>query len=285
MENKKLIINADDFGICEQTNKAIKELFINNKITSTSLLANASATENAMQIAKELDISVGVHLTLNSDFKQKPWEAMLKGSSISDDEGFLLSDTNQIAKMVKSSDVTKECAMQIDYIIDNGVKVNHLDNHSGTMYGINKRLFFINAFKLCRRYNLPFRFPMSNRFLSDYFKGDTPAIIKIAHKIIVSTAKVMKVRLIDDMVSNPYSIADINSYRELEKYYLNAISNLREGVTELFMHPSYHCEEFSPYTKEWKKREYELELLNSQVFENRLKEEGVQLISYSDLLR
>ena len=46
-QNKKLIINADDFGICQETNKAIKELFLAKKITSTSLLAVGDGAEDA----------------------------------------------------------------------------------------------------------------------------------------------------------------------------------------------------------------------------------------------
>lgn len=88
---------------------------------------------------------------------------------------------------------------------------------------------------------------------------------------------------IDDTVSNPYSITEIDNYKNLEEYYLKAISNLQHGTTELFMHPSYPSKELSAYTKEWKKREYELEFLNSNAFEKRLKDEGVELINYTQL--
>src|SRR5690554_2990699 len=271
MKDKYLIVNADDFGICSATNKAVKELFQNKKITSTSLLSNAMATKEAMEIAKDLNISVGVHLTLNSDFKEKPWKAMNAQSSLSDDNGFLFSDTNIIAKSAKSEDVTQECIRQIEYIIENNVKVDHIDNHSGTMYGINKRLFFINAFKLAKKYNLPFRFPKQNIFLNDFFNGDTPFLIKAAHKAVVLCGKIMRVKLIDNMISNPYSIDDIDNYKQLESYYLNSLNSLSNGYTELFLHPSYNCDILRKYTKEWKKRQYELEFLFSQKFEDTVK--------------
>ena len=280
--NKYLIINADDFGICSETNKAIKELFLNKKITSTSLLANAEAAQEAIAIAKELNISVGVHLTLNSDFEKAPWKAMIEKSSLSID-GFLPYDTQKIAQGALSADVTRECQEQIEYILKSGVDLDHLDNHSGTMYGINKRLFFINAFKLSKKYKLPFRFPKQNDFLKDFFNNEIPSVIKLAHKIIVFIAKMMKVTLVDNMISNPYSISEINGYKSLEDYYLNAIYNLKEGVAELFLHPSYHSPTLSQYTKEWKKREYELELLFSQKFEDAIKNHGVKLISYKDI--
>ncbi len=56
--SRKLIINADDFGISKATNKAIKELLLSKKITSVSLLSVADEAEEALAIAKELGISV-----------------------------------------------------------------------------------------------------------------------------------------------------------------------------------------------------------------------------------
>lgn len=282
---KKLIINADDFGISEATNKAIKELFIDKKITSTSLLANAMSTDEAIAIFKDLGLNVGVHLTLNSDFTEKPWRALSSGGNLSSiyDENFNLHYDTKIISRAKSIDVTLECEAQIKRIQDSGVEIDHLDNHSGTMYGINKRLFFINAFRLARKYNLPFRFPRSNNFLAAFFPNGIPSYIKIAHKAVVGTARVMGVRLIDDMITNVLSIKDISSYKELEEGYLKAITNMNYGLTEMFLHPSYPCPILSPLTNEWKKREYELEFLYSDALRNRLRDEGIELISYRDV--
>ena len=282
--SRKLIINADDFGISKATNKAIKELLLSKKITSVSLLSVADEAEEALAIAKELGISVGAHLTLNSDFSFNPWKAMISGTTLCDSAGFLLTDTKLLAQIAKGKDVTKECVAQIEYILNFGVKIDHIDNHSGTMYGINMRLFFINAFKLARKYNLPFRFPKGNGFLNDYFKEVVPSIVKVAYKAIVLTGRVMRVKLLDEMITNPYRICDIPDYNVLEYYYLNAIRNIKEGVSELFLHPSYYCPEISPYDEEWKKREYELEFLNSPALEKTLTDEGIELISYADLV-
>lgn len=284
MTSKKLIINADDFGICEATNKAIKELIAAKKITSVSLLAVGDAAEEAIDISKELGIKAGVHLTLNSDFSEKPWKAVSGAESIAKN-GMLFSDTNLLAKSAKSRDVTQECKKQIDFITNAGVALDHLDNHCGTMYGINGRLFFINAFRLARQYRLPFRFPKKGGFLNGYFGGNAPAVIKAAHKAVVFTGKVMGARLPDDIITHPYPMKDIPDYRSLEKYYLDAVSEMGEGVTEMFLHPSYDCAEFAALTKEWTKRQYELELLFSEKFSQRLSDEGIELTNYETLIK
>lgn len=281
---KRLIINADDFGVSRETNKAVTELYKGGKITSASLLVTADASEEAMSLIKELDMSFGVHLTLNSDFAEYPWGALSKGS-LADPDGFLFKDTAYIAKNALSKDVTDECDRQLALALAAGLAPDHLDNHSGTMYGINMRLFFINAFKMAGKHKLPFRFPKRNDFLKGYFKNGAPAYIRAAHKAITWTAKLYGCTLIDDLITNPYPIKDIKDYDALADYYLTEITAIKEGVTEMFLHPSYDVPKFSAITPEWRKRQYELDFLWSPALERRLLDEGIELVSYKALAK
>src|SRR5436190_22470331 len=62
---KRLIVNADDFGLTEKVNQAIIEGHLKGIITSTSLLANGVAFESAVRLAQlHPKLGVGVHLNL-----------------------------------------------------------------------------------------------------------------------------------------------------------------------------------------------------------------------------
>lgn len=281
---RKLIINADDLGASSESNKAIAELYKGGKITSASLLVSAEASEEAVAIIKELDMNFGVHLTLNSDFEEFPWGALTDGS-LADPNGKLFSDTAYIAKNALSKDVTAECEAQLAFTRAAGITPDHLDNHCGTMYGINMRLFFINAFRMAGKYGLPFRFPKQAGFLKGYFKDGVPGYIRAAHKAITWTAKLYRCTLIDDLITNPYPIKDIPDYNALADYYLKEITAVKEGVTEMFLHPSYDVPKFSAITPEWKKRQYELDFLWSSALERRLSDEGIELVSYKALIK
>lgn len=284
MAERSLIINADDFGFCKETNRAIRELFAARLISSTSLLVPAEEVLEAATIIKEDNLNFGVHLTLNSDFSKYPWKVAYQGrSSLNDGRGYLLSDTKEIAKKAKSKDVTLECEAQFDLVNSLGITPDHFDNHSGTMYGINLRPFFINAFRLSKKYDLPFRFPKRNNFLNSYFSGKVPGYIRFAHKMILGVGKICGAQLIDDIISNPFSMKDISSYEDLEDYYLNQVSNIGLGVTEMFFHPSYASEKYNKITPEWQKREYELKFLMSGKLQKRVAEEGIKIISYKDI--
>lgn len=284
MKKKFLIINADDFGVCPETNRAIAELYKEKLITSTSLIASGGAFEDAVEKAKLHNMKVGVHFAFNSDYADNLWKAISSYEQITslvNSDGFFHNDVNLFNKKAISKELDIEMQNQLDIIRENGVEIDHADSHCGTLYGINGRLFFINAFRFCKKNNLPFRFPKNGEFLKDYFPKNVPAFIKFAHKTVVFISKLYGVKLIDDMISNPYKLKDIPNYQALEDYYADKIRNLKDGVTELFLHPSYDAAYLN--NEDWKKRVYELEFLHSQSFQTALNDSGAKICSYEIL--
>jgi len=60
-----LVINADDFGISQSTNKAIIQAHQQGCLTSTSLMITAQAAQEAIELAKaNPSLNVGLHLVL-----------------------------------------------------------------------------------------------------------------------------------------------------------------------------------------------------------------------------
>lgn len=62
---KLLIVNADDFGYSHSINKGIVEAIENGIVTSTSVMVNAIAADEAKDLTKYPDLSVGLHLELS----------------------------------------------------------------------------------------------------------------------------------------------------------------------------------------------------------------------------
>ena len=68
MNGKYLIINADDFGLSLEFNQAICSLMSQGIVSSTSLMANGKAYEEAIQDIHKFGLkNIGVHLTLTCD--------------------------------------------------------------------------------------------------------------------------------------------------------------------------------------------------------------------------
>ena len=63
---KKLIVNADDFGLSKGQNYGIVEACRNGVVTSTTMMVNTSATLLAAQLAKrEPALAVGLHVNIS----------------------------------------------------------------------------------------------------------------------------------------------------------------------------------------------------------------------------
>jgi chitin disaccharide deacetylase len=279
-----LIINADDFGLCSSVNEAIGQLYAQKRITSASMLASSSCAADAAAYALETGLPVGIHWTLYSEWQEEPFAGAASAEAVPSllVRGLLPADGGRQAKKAQSGDVTRELDAQASSLMQRGIPIDHADSHGGTLYGTNGRLFFLNAFRMCRKYRLPFRFPRSGIFLKRQLGAEPSNAIRAAHRAVVTLADLYQVLLPDDMLTNPYPVKQIGSYEDLREYYLREIKELKSGVTELFLHPSMPDPKLYKRTPEWQKREWEYRLLVEPEFHELIKAESIRLISWKD---
>jgi hopanoid biosynthesis associated protein HpnK len=130
--DRRIIINADDFGLCSSVNQAVAQAHTDGVLTSTTIMANMPAAEAAIKLAKQMPgLGVGVHLNL---FQGKP---LSKDGSINcllnTDGDFALTPAKlsflSIVRRKIRNAIRKELAAQIQWVIDNGLKPTHLDSH------------------------------------------------------------------------------------------------------------------------------------------------------------
>ncbi|MGN0522884.1 MAG: ChbG/HpnK family deacetylase [Eubacterium sp.] len=273
--SKYLIINADDFGYNSQQNSAIIELLENNLITSTSLLTVAPNAKDAVEFSGKSKIDVGVHLTINSDDENKKWQSLSNANSF---KNGLPHNQKDLIFKTKREDVRKELEKQYCFITRNGGTVDHADNHCATLYGINGRRFYIDAFDFCAEHKLPYRFPKTSGFLERQLGRNVPKVLKKYQQMIVNAGKKRGVRMLDDLVSNPWNMSRIGDYNTLEKYYLDAVDNCIDGVTEMFLHPALPIDGAQG---EWQKRVFEYQILKSGCLLERAKQRGINVVSWN----
>ena len=280
MPERYLIVNADDFGMSESTNEAIIELFEGEKIGSAGILAPAPFAAEAAAVAGRRDYSVGVHWTLTSEWREHPWAPCGDSPSLLE-EGFLTADKT-VVKRAKSRDVTKELEGQYRRLLDLGCRPDHADSHAGTLYGTNGRLFFLNAFSLCWRYGLPFRFATEDSFLTRQFGGNAGAALKLASRAIAGVGKLHGVKLLGDFCSDPRPVEKIGGYSDLKGYYEAQLSTLQGQICEVFMHPCLPDEELLSRSPQWQKRVWEYEYLKSGDLLLAAREAGFRVVSWRE---
>ncbi|MCC8164805.1 MAG: ChbG/HpnK family deacetylase [Planctomycetes bacterium] len=149
--DRALIINADDFGFSAPVNRGIVRAHRDGVLTSTTLLANGSAFEEAVDLARSTpDLGVGLHLNL---VRGKPLSP--SGESFPlirpDDGAFLPFRWRRMDRLFLRA-AEAEYRRQIEKILDAGIVPTHIDfeKHHAWQY----RLYGL-ACRLAREYGIP----------------------------------------------------------------------------------------------------------------------------------
>jgi len=132
---KELILNADDFGLTRGVNEGIIRAHRDGTLTSTTLMANAAAFDDAVERARACStLGVGCHLVLVGGRSVAPPEQV--PSLV--DEGGRLPQTlpNLIARLstglIRRRDIERELNAQIAKARSAGIEPTHLDSHKHT---------------------------------------------------------------------------------------------------------------------------------------------------------
>ncbi|MGO8759082.1 MAG: ChbG/HpnK family deacetylase [Terracidiphilus sp.] len=128
-----LIVNADDFGLTSGVNRAIGELHAAGALKSTSLMACASATAEAIEMALDTpSLGVGCHIVLVDGEPVLPPRQI---PSLVDSRtgrfpttltAFLL---RLLTRRIRGAEIEAEIAAQIDLLQNTGIRLTHVDTH------------------------------------------------------------------------------------------------------------------------------------------------------------
>jgi len=133
----RLLIRLDDIGFCHAANMAAERILKEGVCTSMSVIVNTPWLDEAVAILKpRTDISVGVHLTLNAEWREYRWGPVLPYSEVAslvDPDGkFFPSRKTFFANNPKTAEVEKELRAQIELALRKGLPISYLDYHMGT---------------------------------------------------------------------------------------------------------------------------------------------------------
>ena len=130
--DKRIIINADDFGLCDTVNKAVAQAHTKGVLTSATIMANMPAAKDAIKIARQLPaLGIGVHLNLSMG---QPLSNDICVKSLLNKNGNLglspakLTILSTLSHKFRTA-IRTELASQIQWVIDNGLTPTHLDSH------------------------------------------------------------------------------------------------------------------------------------------------------------
>ncbi len=130
-ESRRLIVNADDFGMSRSVNRGIVEAHVRGIVTAASLMPNLPAAEHALELAAASPrLDLGLHLTLTAG---RPLSPPVKVQPLVDAEGRLLGLLPLLARLAGDSGardaIRRELTAQLEWAERRGMKPSHLDSH------------------------------------------------------------------------------------------------------------------------------------------------------------
>ena len=262
-KEKYLIINIDDFGVSHAANVAARELYKSGKVTSMSIMAGASAYDEAVRIIKEDNIeSVGVHLYVTNEYPDKENPFALKGITYCDEtlsngvftENFKYSGNFHDA-------VLKETSAQLEKVISDGINPSHIDNHMYRLWPIDGNDFFESACKLCKEHSIG-----AIRLSTDF--SEIPTYYGVYHMTRIerlcakATAQTYKIKTVDNVYLMTQKNEDFDNLTMLKRFR-EFLASLPEGISELHFHPAAEDDELKENNPWWQERVAEFNLFKN----------------------
>ena len=264
---KYLIVNADDYGMCNAANQAVAELFEGGFLKSATIMMPCPTAADAVKFSIDHpEHAIGVHLTMTSEWGKYRWKPLTNG---------------------KYKDLEAEIRAQIDLAHSMGMKPSHTDNHMGSLYGhYTGRLGLAKmTLRVCGEYGYAYR--LYTKHDKRICPNGTPYFLYAAITLLSKKwGKKYNVVIPDYLLFPDWNDDMRESYETYRDTILKIWTDIPEdGVTETFIHPSIENDELKGITSRWQDRVWEYQLMKDPYTHKYLKDHGVELISYRELIK
>ena len=236
----RLILNADDFGLTRGVNRAVQELHTEGVLSSATLMANGTAFDDAVAIAKKLPaLGVGCHVVLVDGTPVSPPESIpsLLGRNGKQFRASLLDFAQALLLgSISEDEIEREALAQIEKLKLAGINITHLDTHKHThMFpGVARPLLRMMSTASIHAIRNPFEQTWSMRV------SNAPATRRVQQQLVNRFAPgFMKASA---RAIRPDAAVGVAATGTLDRATLEALLTQlpMDGVYELVCHPGYN---------------------------------------------
>lgn len=262
---RKLIVNADDFGLTSGINQAVMKAHREGILTSATLMAGGLAWQEAVALAaKTPTLGVGVHLTLTA---LKPVLPPERVPSLVDAAGNFRRQFWRVLVWNKK-EVEAEWRAQIQRLLEAGLRPTHIDSHHHIH--LWPPLLTI-ACRLAQEFGIPAVraiSPTSFRLM---------AVPDIQRRIAAASWRLGE----KYPLGKPATATALEIAGKTEESFAGYFHKLAPGIHELFAHPgSPRDGQLAAISSLTEKRIAETELLCSVSFKGAIDRAGINVVSY-----
>jgi predicted glycoside hydrolase/deacetylase ChbG (UPF0249 family) len=262
-EARLLIINADDFGMCNATNEAIFCVLKVGVVRSTTLMVPCQWARHAMRfLVEHPEFPFGIHLTAICDGNYYKWQPVIsreKVPTLVDKAGYFYTFEHmpEYLAQVSLDELEMEFRAQVEVVLAGGLKPTHLDWHALRISG-RQDIQDMMA-RLAKEYGLALR--------------------------VYGRSSIEKLQS-QDLPTDDYDFLDSSMLDPATKpaRYAKLLHELPAGLSEWAVHPGLDNAELlaiEPDSNHF--RQADFDFLTSQEAQELVKKEGIILLDYRGL--
>lgn len=241
----KLVINADDFGLCDGVTLGIFNAMTKGIVTSTTMMVNTIGSKYASSLVKKYNLNVGLHINLSLGKPLSNCTSLLVNGE------FVRRRCLDVDEVLES-DILMEIEAQYNRFVELvGDKPTHIDTHLYT-HQLNEKVRKV-LIEFASQVNLPVREYSVNCY--------APLIFEQNFKVKKEDTK--------------------ESMRD--KFNQIIINHLNDDYVELMVHPAFIDQTLLDISSYNLPRVLEHYVLTSNESKKLLEDNNVTLISYSDI--
>ena len=289
---RRLIINADDFGLTAGVNRAIVEAHENGVVSSATLMANGQAFAQAVSLARSTPrLGVGCHVVLVDGaplLPQTQVHSLLDGSGNSAGDARFREGISKFGALamlgrLAADEIEAEATAQIRKLQASGIPVTHLDSHKHTHLFPRVLRPLLQAAQRCgvRAIRNPFERIQGSQLAA------SPSLWRRWAEVGVLRGFARQFREAVQqagIATTDGTLAIVATGTLNDRLLRLMVENLPEGTWELVCHPGYNDADLQGIrTRLRRSREQELRILTAQSTRDLLAANGVEVVSFRDL--
>ncbi|MGB3343726.1 MAG: carbohydrate deacetylase [Aequorivita sp.] len=239
---RRIVFNADDFGLSNGVNQGILKCYLEGVLNSATLLTNFDYFEEAVELINKYRLAnIGLHFNLTEG------SPLIKNhKTIVNDQGVFIRNVHELVGIDKD-EVYMELEAQLQKAVNAGVMINHIDSHHHIHMTSALREVFC---RLSKKYKLPLR------------------------KIENTSRNPLKIiQFYIDTFYVPYYTnnfhSDFYDDNATESNLIDIVKSFKGSSLEIMCHPGYVDKDNGIYNEE---RENELAVLTSKSLKGILKQ-------------
>ncbi|WP_159468607.1 polysaccharide deacetylase family protein [Dyadobacter sp. 3J3] len=290
---KVLIIHVDDVGMSYESNQGAIKAMKEGVANSLSVMMPCGWVPGFVHYLKENpQIDAGLHLTMTSEWKEYRWGPLAGKNQVKglvDSEGAMWRGVAEVVKNATADEVEMEIRAQLDRARTMGFTPTHLDSHMGTLFATPE--FLKRYLKVGMEEKIPVMFPGGHNTVvqqQEKMIADQLAMTQVVGKQLWDAG----LPVLDDLENSSYGWKGPEngdkSEKALQKYktekYINAIKNIKPGLTMVIMHCTIHSEIFPKISDSFPTREGDFLAMIDPELKKYIEKEGIILTTWREAM-